>query len=530
MSFRASGFPEFDLGLASVLRNFSRLIIVLFVLLAIASLAFGQGDTTTQVVVSDCNAQGNCSAVTFHPAFGSAPTVYCSIRGTTLYQTGPGPSTIDAIVDQNQVSPTGFTPRVATTGSFSGAHLTCVAVGPRLLTGTAVPTYIVLTIAYAPPGTNGGHSTSSVVYKDGSSTGTTTSASQSFQSSNSVSFQGSGGFLGNGGGAGLSFQYTTSTTDSQSLDIKKTALSQITKLGPGQDGINHDEDEILLALNPTVNLALSSSSAAWIFANTQTTTYWVKVGNLNGDVPMPTPIATVLQSAGITSANYADICSRDPLATCPGATTTGLDPRRFVPLNTTFPYEPPLTATDPVTTVSVEISDRTTSTVGSMIQDTYKVGLALSASGDFLGFAKATLKDTTSWQWTNKTSQSLSTGTSQSASLTIGGPAFGYTGGTIVQAYIDTMYQTFAFAIVSLVDQEASVDGNVVTSTGTPVPQMTEVVLTENGVKHRTFTNSRGEYHFYGHITAPASVQAGGVTKTVPQSQGTTRHAAFRLP
>jgi hypothetical protein len=183
-----------------------------------------------------------------------------------------------------------------------------------------------------------------------------------------------------------------------------------------------------------------------------------------------------------------------------------------VPINTTFPYEPPYASTDPVPTITTNITDSSTQTVGSEVDDTYKVGLSVSTSGNYLDFAKASLKDTASWEWTNKSSISNSTGTVQTASVTVGGPAFGYTGPTLMELYIDTIYHTFAFAVVPVQAQEASLKGAVVASTGAHLAS-TEVILTVNGIKHRTFTNSKGEYVFWGHAKGAATVQAAGVTR-----------------
>src|SRR5262249_3377592 len=56
-------------------------------------------------------------------------------------------------------------------------------VGTPAVAGTLRPLYEVLSMFYAPPGTNGGKSTSSVDYAKGSTIGTTTSISDSFKSS-----------------------------------------------------------------------------------------------------------------------------------------------------------------------------------------------------------------------------------------------------------------------------------------------------------------------------------------------------------
>jgi hypothetical protein len=492
--------------------------------LSIPPKTFGQTADFTQVGTWSCSIPPNqglgaftCPSVSFPQEFGGVPNVIitgcASARGMVPYQClGPDLLPLQSVTSQSFTAASllgGFGgPQGHANRTISG---TWMAVGSRLFRNTAVAKYLVLTVVYAPPGTNGGHSSSSVSYAAGSTTGTTTSASQSFKASNSLSFEGSGGFLGNGGGVGLSFENANSTTDSQSIEIKKSTTSTINRTGPSQDGINHDEDAIYLLLNPTINLAVSPSSASWLLANTSSAIQYVYVGWLNGHVPMPAPIAAALQTANIIAADYPDILARDPLAN--GSAI--LDANRYIALNTTFPYEPPYASTDPVPTITTNISDSSTSTTGSAVEDTYKVGLTISATGGFLDFAKATLKDTASWEWTNKSSVSSASGTSQSASVTVGGPAFGYTGPTVLRVYVDTIYHTFAFAVVPVEQEQVALKGVVLNAAGTPQPGV-EVVVTENHTEHRVFTNARGQYAYVGSITGAATVRALGSTQSVP--------------
>jgi hypothetical protein len=62
--------------------------------------------------------------------------------------------------------------------------------------------------------------------------------------------------------------------------------------------------------------------------------------------------------------------------------------------------------------------------------------------------ANTTLQATGGWTWTNTNSTSTGSGTTQSASLTVGGPAYGYTGVTELAVYKDTIFNTFAFVLV----------------------------------------------------------------------------------
>lgn len=173
------------------------------------------------------------------------------------------------------------------------------------------------------------------------------------------------------------------------------------------------------------------------------------------------------------------------------------------------------------------ISNSETATIESAFEDEYKVGLSMSGTVGFLDLARATLKDTATWQWTNKSSRSSATGTSQSASVTIGGPAYGYLGGTVMQVYFDTVYKTFAFAIVPIGGAKVGVDGTLVSASGRPLAT-TEVTLVANGVKQRTFTNAKGEFRFFGDITGSAIVHAAGTAQVVSRAQSANRHVELR--
>jgi hypothetical protein len=81
------------------------------------------------------------------------------------------------------------------------------------LAGTLHPSYDLLTILYAPPGTNGGHATSSVDYGSGSSAGMTTSASSAFGTNIDVKAELSGGFFGGSTTVSADFGAAVDSTD-----------------------------------------------------------------------------------------------------------------------------------------------------------------------------------------------------------------------------------------------------------------------------------------------------------------------------
>lgn len=510
--------------------GFKLLCMIFLILLASWVEAIADDDNFTQMGTVQANLSSNGAQVptfnwqvpnvTFPQEFGSPPQVitsFSTLVPVAFPPTTHAPPNFLSVAPEN-ITSTGFTPVISARGAMGPGPVTIswMALGSKLYTGTATAKYLVLTVIYAPPGTDGGKSSSSVSYGSGSSTGTTTSASQSFQQSYGISVKTeAGGILGSGGSGSLSFDYSNTSTDSQSLDIKQSTTSTILRNGPAQDGINHDEDAIYLLLKPQLNLSLSSSAASWAFGdNSQSPIQYVFVGELDGHYPWRAGVLAELNSAGITASDYSNILASDPLA----SGETILDPVRFVPANTMFPYEAPATPNDPVIPITTVISSSSTTTQGSISENSYKVGLSISGSAGFLGLAKTTLTNTDSWEWKNSSSATASVGTSQTASLTIGGPAYGYNGATEVAVYTDTIYHTFAFVLVPPSDLEISVKGTVFSRSGRRVPR-TEVTLTQGGIKYSTFTNSRGEYAFFGPSNGPTTVQAAGFTQIIPQLQ-----------
>jgi hypothetical protein len=457
-----------------------------------------------------------CTPVKFPKEFAGVPEVVF---------VNSSESTFVAVSRYENITAQGFTPvlyrggyrGVKHGGTVSGDY---IAVGPGVFRVTAVAKYLVLAVVYSPPGTNGGKGASSVNYEAGSSAGTTTSAIRSFKTATAHALETSGSVSGRGAGSAVSFEFSKSSADSQWLELKKSKAVTLTQAGPARDGINHDLDEVWLLLKPTIQLAVSSSSASWTLADKASFVEHVQVGWLNGHEPMPAEVAAALKSAGITPADYPEILARNPLA----ADAT-LDPTRLVSLNTTLPYEPPPGPNDPVPAVTFLVSTSTGCTLGPWVEDTYKVGLTLSATRSFLDSARAALKDTASWMWTNQAQPARAGAGSQSASLTLGGPSFGYQGDTVLEIYYDTLYKTFAFGLVPISDQEIAIDGTLQDAAGKPLPRA-EVTLLANGTKHRTFTNAKGEYKFFGAINGPAKVSAGNMSRSIPQAANTIRHVS----
>lgn len=404
---------------------------------------------------------------------------------------------------------------------------------PPPVTGTVTLNYYVLTVIYAPPGTNGGKSSSSVDYGASSTVGSTVSAVNSFKQGYTVGVTASQGILGTEKDQlGVSFGYTNSSSSGQSLDIKKSDASDLSDVGPATDGVNHDHDLIYLWLSPTIQVRISPtasggvSAVAWQPLNNSGEITYVYAGWLRNPSTMIPQMRDLLQRHGITAKDFPEILKADPFANLSLVSSLRPprppDPLRFK-LYGNFPYEPPLTPADPVPTEKHVITFTSTQTTTTSAQNEYTVGLTVQASGSFPGLFDLTIKDTANWTWTSTDTNSNSSGATQSATLVIGGPAFGYKDPSLSMAvYYDVIYKTFLFVPVPTTSQP-TFTGSVAMSAGQPVGSGREVVVVANGVTYHTFTNAKGQYRVFTDISGPFRVQIGTVTKEVPQLPATRR-------
>lgn len=374
---------------------------------------------------------------------------------------------------------------------------------PRTVKGTLRPKYMILTVVYAPPGTNGGKSSSQVEYGNGSTTGTTLSTSSAFKAGVKVTASAGGGLFG-GATVTSEFEATKTATDTSSLDVKKSSTNIIRAPGGGKDGIDHDKDLIYLWLNPKVNLTITGSNVEWslgVDGPAMRVTYSY-VGWLKNPQTMQPNLKQLLASAGITEADFPAILAADPFAR--GA--TAIDPNRFVQTTTTLPYIPPYSAADAVPTWTYQQKGETVAAAATKVENETAVGLSIEASVDFAGLAKSSLKVADTFKWTASNTRGRSEGANQSASVTVGGPAFGYTGPIDIAVYWDTLYNSFMFAPAP--DLTVTAQGTVTDAAGRPAANR-EIALEVGGAVRRTFTDARGQYRFVGTPKGPGRILIG---------------------
>jgi hypothetical protein len=452
--------------------NARYLLLVFASVACFSAAASAQNDTVTQVGHWSCALPGCgphqgdipfvCPSVPFPQKFGAPPNMIFPNNSPTHGFLFSGNADITS---------QGFAPRFSCSGfrGFRGWPTSTVtgdwiAVGARLHHGTIQAQYLVVSVVYAPPGSNNGKGPSSIQYQPGTATEATASASHSFKDGTSITASDKGGLVGKAE-LGLIISYSKSTTDDRSLDIKRSFLRGVTFAGPrDRDGLDHNLDQIILWLKPEVELATGPTSVAWTLVGGQDDEILpVMVGWLNGNIaPIPPTQLAMLQQARITPAEYCNILQRDPLAAvgpnCPVVAQASA-PRapRYLPLSDPVAYQAPPRNVDPPRVETVSVSDNSPSTIGSTLEDSYPVGLTTGSDAELL-VGGGELKTAKTWVWTNKVTISISSGTSATAVATLGGPQFGYTGKTFIQIYLDTLYRTYAFALIN--DQPVALRGN----------------------------------------------------------------------
>ena len=532
------------------------IIIICVVLSVLIEGADAQNDTFTQNGSWSCQypivvppSQYTCPTVLFPKAFGIAPNVTFvntstsgGGRGVKFTVTAEG---FTPIVDRPEppctnkmVGRPGHGGRVTCVpfgGAFpaGGASGDWIAVGPPLVNATVTPKYLVLTIIYAPPGMHGPKGTGTITYQQGSSVGTTTSASTSFKQAYTVSASADAGFFGSGGSNELTVGYSRSVTDKQSLDIKVSQTGGLKGQGSDmENGVDNDNDAIYLALSPKVNLQLAPSLVQWTFASpkdfvvTHVFVAWLKNPSLfQTEAPS---IKRLLLDNGITEQDYADILKRDPLAT-----VVAPPPDRYE-LRSSFDYVPPHPCDIQPLTTTLTFQREQTSTSEHAVTDEYDVGITHQ---DNVGFGSSddgvtlTLKLSGKWTWTNESSVAHSSSTTDTASLAAGGPSCGYNGATRINAYFDKVYGTYAFrednagpalqGTITAAAPTMTISGvstpshGIATAEAAPAPiRSIEVRLVDaTGHEQRTFTNAEGQWTFVGPLTFPVQVTANGVTQ-----------------
>ena len=138
------------------------------------------------------------------------------------------------------------------------------------VSGIVFGKYFILTVVYAPPGTTapqtttGEQSFSQVSYESDSTTGSSKTISHSLKQDYQLSdtLQCIVCDIGIVGGM-VSFDYTHDKTHQSIKNVNKKTTSIITDVGPVEDAVDHNLDQIWLLLRPKYDVTIIGKEVSW---------------------------------------------------------------------------------------------------------------------------------------------------------------------------------------------------------------------------------------------------------------------------
>ncbi len=382
------------------------------------------------------------------------------------------------------------------------------------------PKYYVLALVYAPPGCTDtatlkcSSNTSAVDYQNGSSMGTKLSLDHSFKNDLSVKVEGSltenelyFKLIYSGSVTG---DWTSVMSDSRSVNVTKGTSLDVKARGNG-DGIDHDQDEFLLLLNPAIEVRQDQSVDNNVCGPTVVSwglglqppgafvLYKLSVHYLKHPDQMPPNVRAAV--ATFTDFDFNNILSLDPFAS---GSTTAPDPKRFALTTYTFPYEPPLELQDcnggvcTCTSLSESITNSLVNDVVTAFETDYGADVVVKAQAsdalEQIASSAVTMEGKVTY--TSKSTQDDMKSQSQSATATILCPSTAYTGPTLMFIYWDTLFGTFLFVpMADAAGVRILSKGNASDPSGKPL-RHESVTLDFDNRKFHTWTDSKGDYVF----------------------------------
>jgi hypothetical protein len=192
----------------------------------------------------------------------------------------------------------------------------------------------------------------------------------------------------------------------------------------------------VLLLNPLLTVAQFPGNNVQVAMGVDGPTMniqYVYAGWLRGVAAMAPGVKQQLDAAGLDAKDYQQILSTNPFQS-----GSVIDPNRFVALPESFAYEPPYRATDAPWVATYTVQNTTTATNTVTVEYSVGASFGVNIKDLFTLGSSVTVTDTNTTTTTDTTMET--------ASVTVGGPSFGYKGPTNILVYWDSVYHSFMFA------------------------------------------------------------------------------------
>lgn len=261
--------------------------------------------------------------------------------------------------------------------------------------------------------------------------------------------------------------------------------------------------------------------------------YQVSVSWLQNPSTMPPDVTQQLKTLGFTPAAYQTILNLDPFAAA-GAnpqTVVASNSSRYLPTLFSFPYEPPLQATDcnngvcSCASFSEGVQNALATDAGSGFKTSYTVGTSTSATLPVNEYVNITFGGNAGFTYTTSSTTDNLTNSSQTATASITCPSPNYSGPTNMMIYFDDLYGTFVMVptVLSSPGVEILHRGVVLDAAGKPMRHVAVTVVVA-GKTYHTWTGNTGDYAFLIPATLRQSVTAATGQLTI---QGLTQQVSL---
>lgn len=319
---------------------------------------------------------------------------------------------------------------------------------PKSEKGTFSPKVFITHVNYAVPGKS-----SSMEYSAGDTVGSSFTTSDANEETVKTTIGFEGDVFGNAKGSfSLAFGSTWGSSRADQTDVTLSQTNGYKKLG-GVDDINHDDDEIWFLISPefpvvaTPDSFYGPGSLTWDFSTpVGGIPYYLYVGEILGTRPMPPGVkADLIDKWGFTQADLNQLLAADPFI-AGLAPNTPLDPARF-DLIETFPYKPVPAAGYPAASQTFTLNRKELNGTTLTRSIAYTTELQVKGGLGFFGIGGAFWQFNGSTKFTHSTSLKTAVTNEVQSKITVGQPAFGYAGPTVLRVYEDKIWKTFVFAL-----------------------------------------------------------------------------------
>ena len=369
--------------------------------------------------------------------------------------------------------------QILVTGGQTGTQYSSVTASSELFTtpmegGYLSPKFVVLGVAYAPPGAG-----SSVTYSDTSLLATTTTLDDVFTNSTSIAVTNT---IGLGLGIGPvnasttgtavvtgTYAYTKDSTTAETIQRSTQVTLEVNGPASSAVGVDHDYDIVSVWFNPVANITIApsaQSSVMWTgysFDDRDPNSYgspdvigFPVLCLKNPYSSYCTQYAVFYNrawdssgSGGFTLADYAQILSTDPFGVNPNYEPRS-DPSTRFSVQADYPVQYTVAAPGQgamPTTGALTVTNTTSSTLA--LSDSYMVAISLdlNTSQSFLALISNDIKTTNTTGWTSKASTLHSASNSSVASFKVVNPLAtdNYQGPPSFNVWLDNLYSTFMF-------------------------------------------------------------------------------------